>query len=123
MKLPCITEYLSPEQLQGIYKVANMQHADEDEEEVPKVRDWRRTAKIVGTGLLGMSVGTGLGFGGGYLLDRHYGRIPQATVARMLPPAMLGLGASVAYSLWKDREAEELKNAVKPDPHYKPAGK
>ena len=123
MKLPCITEYMTPQQLQGIYKVANVQQVDEDEEDVPKVRDWKRVAKIVGTGVLGMSVGTGLGYGAGHLLDRHYGRIPSTTVARLLPPAMLGLGGSIAYSLWKDREAEELKNAVKPDPNYKPAGK
>jgi hypothetical protein len=114
---------MTPQQLQGIYKVANVQQVDEDEEDVPKVRDWKRVAKIVGTGVLGMSVGTGLGYGAGHLLDRHYGRIPSTTVARLLPPAMLGLGGSIAYSLWKDREAEELKNAVKPDPNYKPAGK
>lgn len=123
MKLPCITEYMSPEQLRGIYKAANIQQVNEDEENVPKVRDWKRVAKIVGTGVLGMSVGTGLGYGAGLLADKHYGRIPHSTVARILPPAMLGLGASVAYKLWKDREAEELKNAVKPDPNYKPAGK
>lgn len=130
MNLPSITDYLSPSEVLGICKMAKVhtprhqKEENEEEEEVPKVRDWGRIARIAGVSALGMAAGTAGGFGIGALADHlHGGRIPSATLQRMLPGAILGTGAALAYSLWKDREAQEMQNAVKPDPNYKPAGK
>lgn len=125
MKIPAINEYLSPAQVQGICKMANIHpEPDVDEDDVPKVRDWARTAKLVGASALGMGMGTLGGYGIGRLADHVHGsRIPMSVVSRLLPPAVLGAGSALAYSLWKAREAEELKHALKPDPNYQPPGK
>ena len=106
MKPPMLTQYLSPEEVQGICKLAS--------EERP---DWGRRAKIVGAGLLGMSAGTALGFGGMELANRahmkaHGTGIPSTALNIAVP--VLGGAAGLAYSLYKAKEMEEIKRAVQP---------
>jgi hypothetical protein len=107
---PLLTEYLSPAEVQGICKLAS-------EHEAP---DWKRRAKIVGAGLLGMSAGTALGFGGMELANRLHMKangghgIPHSALNAIVPA--LGGAAGMAYSLYKAKEMEEIKRAVKPHP-------
>lgn len=113
MKAPLLTEYLSPEEVRGICKLA----APVQPEGEP---DWKHRAKIVGAGLLGMSAGTALGFGGMELANHIYKQtngghgIPHSALSIAVPA--LGGAAGMAYSLYKAKEMEEIKRAVKPRP-------
>lgn len=114
MKSPLITEYLSAAEVQGICKLA----AAEPPAPPQGDPDWKRRAKIVGAGLLGMSAGTAMGFGGMELANRLHMRangghgIPHSTLGIAIPA--LGGAAGLAYSLYKAKEMEEIKRAVKP---------
>jgi hypothetical protein len=112
MKMPMLTEYLSPQEVQGICKIASAPPQGEP--------DWKQRAKIVGAGLLGMSAGTALGFGGMELANRlhmkaHGGKGIPSSALNIAVPA-LGGAAGLAYSLYKAKEMEEIKRAVKPQP-------
>ncbi len=116
MKLPLITEYLSPAEVQGICKLASEEPAPAappplHEDGKP---DWGRRAKIVGAGLLGMGAGTAAGFGGMHLANKAFGPsgIPHSALNVAVP--VLGGAAGLAYSLYKAKEMEEIKRAVKP---------
>jgi hypothetical protein len=149
MKAPSITEYMSPSEVVGLCKLAAKKPKkhpkakpfvakDDDEEpelvetaaapvEPPKP-DWKQRAKVVGVGALGMGAGTVAGYGAGMLADhlwkQRYGGsgVPLSTVGRILPGALLGGASSLAYSLWKAREAEELNRAVQPHPDHRSPG-
>ncbi len=111
--IPSLRQYLRPEEVRGIYKSAGV-------ELPPGEQDWGRSAKIIGTGLLGMTVGT-LGSFGALELARKYHPQGGQLASKLLPFApALGGAAGLTYALWKAREQEELKRAVKPRPDQEP---
>lgn len=119
MSLPSIHQYLSLEEVRGIYKAASVE---------PEKADWAQRAKAVGSGLLGMTVGGLAGFGGMEAADRLLGGggagspntgIPSSALNKIVPLATAGAG--LTYALWKAREMEKLRRAVKPSPDDKPA--
>ena len=112
MKTPSITEYLSKSEVESLCKMASP-------EEKP---DWGKRARIVGSGLLGMAGGTVAGYGAGKLLDLLHGTpIPKAHLNLAAP--LVGGAAGLAYNLYKARELEELKRAVKQNPDDKSEGR
>lgn len=115
MKAPCITAYLPRAAVEGIYKIAELEPPPAEERP-----DWGQRAKLVGSGLLGMGVGTLAGFGAMELANRHHpsGKgLPASTLNKAVPIATAGAG--LMYSLWKAREQEKLRRAVKPSPDDK----
>lgn len=114
MKTPHISQYLSGRELGAIYKTAE---ADLPTEERP---DWGQRAKLLGSGLLGMGVGTLAGYGAMELANRSYpGGLQASALNKAVPVASAGAG--LMYSLWKAREMEKLRRAVKPSSDDKPA--
>ena len=75
----------------------------------------KEVAKTVGKGLAGMSAGTLAGYGAGKAVEhgaRAVGKpVSKAALVRYGIPAA-GAGLGTAYSLWKAREAQELKSAL-----------
>jgi hypothetical protein len=69
--------------------------------------------KHVGVGALGFGLGTAAGKGTGLLLGKldRGGVVPGANVARWVGPAA-GAGLGLAYSLWKQKEKEEIQRAL-----------
>ncbi len=120
MKTPFITAYLPRRDVEGIFKSASMEPPPEDTPVKEPKPDWGHRAKIVGSGLLGMGVGTLAGFGAMELADRAHGPsgLPASVLNKAVPLA--GAGAGVMYSLWKAREMEKLRHAVKPSSDDQP---
>ena len=128
MKTPHINEYLSPREVAGIYKSASGMEEAPPTEPVKEKTDWKQVAKIMGTGALGMGVGTLASFGGLELADRVLGGggaassrtgIPVPVMNKLVP--IVGAGAGLTYSLWKAREMERMRRAVQPSSDDKPA--
>ena len=86
-------------------------------EELLKIAEDRKTnrglelAKIVGTGALGLGVGTAAGMGAGYLANKAYkGGIPRNTL--LLAAPVLGAGAGIAYAMHKKKEQEAIRRVL-----------
>lgn len=75
-----------------------------------KGREWGRAAATLGLGTLGFGAGMAAGYGGALALENY-----APTVARraMVLAPLLGAGAGLAYNLWKQKEMEEIKDALK----------
>lgn len=104
--LPCLISYLSPVVVAGLCKAA------EAKKEEPKP-DWAKRSRIVGAGLLGVGLGTASGYLAGKLVNHIQ---PISSPHLQIAAPLLGGAAGLAYSLYKAREMEELKRAVKPSP-------
>jgi hypothetical protein len=116
MKTPHISEYLSFEEVSGVYKCASAEQPAEK-----KKTDWKQVIKLLGAGAAGSAVGGLAGFGALELTDRALGGggaasskmgIPSSVLNKIVPIA--GAGAGLTYTLWKLREMEKLRHAVQP---------
>lgn len=69
--------------------------------------------KHVGSGMLGFGLGTAAGKGAGHLLGKldRSGPVPGGNIVRYVGPAA-GAGLGLAYSLWKQKEQEEINRAL-----------
>jgi hypothetical protein len=90
-----------------------MQHLTKEAEE-GSGKNYLNALKHVGVGLLGLGAGTAVGKGAGHLLGKldRTSPVPGARVAKWLGPAA-GAGLGLSYSLWKQREKEEIDRALK----------
>lgn len=92
-------------------------------EEEDSGRKYLTALKHVGTGALGLGLGTAVGKGAGHLLGKldKAGPVPGARIAKWVGPAA-GAGMGLAYSLWKQKEHEEIRRALKNSDNSSGAG-
>lgn len=115
--LPSLFSY-APECVLAITKIA-MQETPSDTGETPDDGMDRQlpkhpalhAAKTIGGGALGLGVGTLAGYGAGQLARRlTNNRIPAGPLIKA-GPVLGGLGG-LAYTIYKQRESEELNRAL-----------
>lgn len=107
MSNPSIFDYL-PKEASAIWKMAEAERA------LPK-NPVSHGLKTVGSGLAWMGLGTLAGYGGGTLLGHAVKGLTGKKVSPttlQLPATLAGVGLSLAYKKYKDKELEELHRAA-----------
>jgi hypothetical protein len=102
--IPSIDQYLLPEVVEALMKVAT----DKNRPEHPIIRG----VKTLGLSAAGMALGAGAGMGLGYGAEKLLGKkIPM----KYLVPAtaVLGAGATWAEEAMRQKQMEEMKDAIK----------
>lgn len=104
--IPGIDQYLSPETVEALVKVATQERADH-----PAVRG----LKTMGLSLGGMALGAGAGLGIGYGAEKLLGKkLPGKYLKYTVPAAgILGMGAGLAEAAMREKQMQEMRDAIK----------
>ena len=107
---------------EALLKMANLPDPPPDSGEAPDPeqnalptsdKPWLHAAKAIGTGALGIGIGTAAGSGAALGLQKLLGKETFTRSRLMKAGPVLGGVMGLAYNQYKARETEELRNALK----------